>query len=647
MQQMQQMRKVLAVAALATLSACGRSSPADTAAAVAPPGSRCDSPTPAGTMDATIDVDVPSDFDTSANPVPTTRVPLTVHLPRRCPGERFPLILYGNGFGETRSTVNSELLDDGNMQPLLERGYVAIRFDERGHGDNRPPQGGGYARLLDPRAEIQDARAILDWAYDHADGIAVQTEPGSGIAKDLRVGTLGGSYGGAFQMSLAALDRRVDVIAPDRTFHDTLYSAVPGDAIKTFARLLMLFVQLDELAPGQGVTATPSIRTLANLIGPLAPTANLIRTRADLVAMAEGPLGPLAQPRPVSEQEVVDLLYRNSMDYFESRQAAGQPWGFGETTARLRPVPALFTQGQRDVLFNTTEAYWNARYFGATGADVRVITHEDGHPNPLAGQTRGVWACGSVDVQQALLSWFDRHLKGLDSATFRSIPKVCISLLDSGDPEADPVGVALPSFPVGALGGVGAVPARAATLSATVGVPEASSGVFVPVTTIAGEGRVLAGIPRIGRITVARGAGALQTAIAIVGVGLRRGDEIHLINDQVTAFVEGEHDSNRGVDHPGELLLPGVAQQLQDGDEVGLLFYGQHVQFAPVLAAQNVGGLTSILPGVPAVLPAPITSALNPLLGLVNLPNVYEISLTDVGLPILVPGQYPGSRLLQ
>ncbi|AXQ28748.1 hypothetical protein D0B54_08650 [Solimonas sp. K1W22B-7] len=624
------------------LSACHSSSPPDGAGPV--PGARCDSPLPAAVREERLSVGVPSDFDATVNPMPTTLIPIVVLMPQRCPGEALPLVLYGHGFSENYSTVNSDKLDDGNMEPLLRRGYVVIRFDQRGHGDNRPSQGGGNARLLDPNAEIQDARAILDWAYDHAAEIGVQTEPGSGIDKDLRVGTLGASYGGAFQMLLAALDRRIDVIAPDRTFHDTLYSAAPGDAVKTFARLLMLFIQLDELVPGQGVTATPALRTVANLIGPLAPTANLVRTRADLVRLGAS---PVAQPRPASEQEVVDLLYRNSMDYFESRQAAGQPWGFGESSARLRPVPALFTQGQRDVLFNVTEAYWNARYFAATGADVRVITHEDGHMNPLAGQARGAWACGKVDVQQALLAWLDRYLKNIDSAAFRAIPRVCISLLDSSDPELAPAGVTLPAFPVGALAGAGAVPARAARLSASVNALNAGAGVFVPVTTIAGEGRVLAGIPRLGRITVTPGAGNLQTAIAIVGVAVRRDGQLHLVNGQVTAFVEGDHDSNRGVDHPGELLLPGVGQQLQDGDEVGLVFYGQHVQFAPVLAAQNVGGLTSILPGVPALLPAPITTALNPLLGLVNLPNVYEVTLTDVGLPILLPGVYPGSRLTQ
>ncbi len=567
-----------------------------------------------------------------------------MYVPQRCPGERFPLILYGHGFSETRASQNSELIDDGNPQPLLDRGYVVIKFDQRGHGENRPPNGGGYARFLDPNAEIKDSRAILDWAYDHAGEIAVQTEPGSGIAKDLRLGTLGGSYGGAFQMLLAALDARVDVIAPDRTFHDTLYSVLAGDALKAFGRLLSIFIQLDELAPGQGVTTTPAVRGFANQVGPLAPTANLVRTRDDLAVALSG---PTARPRPVTAQELEDLIYTHSMDYFESQEAAQQPWGFGEKSARLRPVPALFTQGQRDNLFNVTEAYWNARYFGRTGADVRILTHEDGHPNPFAGQSRGQWACGAINAQDSILAWFDHHLKGADSADFRALPKVCISLLGSPSLTAQPVGVILQEFPVGSLSGTGAVPAKMPTLSVAVPIGRGTTPVFVPVATIDGNDKVLAGIPRVGKITVSPGLGSLQTAIAIIGVGIRRGGELRLVDEQVTGFVAGEHDGNRGVRHPGEkVFLPGVGARLEDGDEVGLLFYEQHVQYAPVVSGQNIAGITaitSLIPGGPQF--PPLLSALDPVTGLIAVPNPYEVVAEDVELPILVPGRYPGSSL--
>lgn len=229
------------------------------------------------------------------------------------------------------------------------------------------------------------------------------------------------------------------------------------------------------------------------------------------------------------------------------------------------------------------------------------------------------------------------------------LPKVCLLLIGSADKIVAPVGVALPSFPVGSLSGAGTVPVKLPTLSATVPVGSGTGGVFVPITTIQGNDKVLAGIPRIGQVTVTPGAGSLRTAIAIVGVGIRRAGQAFLVDEQVTSFVEGTHDSNRGVQHPGEgVLLPGVGAQLQDGDELGLLFYEQHAQFAPAFTGPNasgVTGLTVLVPGAPTL--PPLLSALDPVLGLIAMPNPYAVVVTDVELPILIPGQYPGSSLSQ
>jgi hypothetical protein len=446
-------------------------------------------------------------------------------------------------------------------------------------------------------------------------------------------------------MLLVALDERIDVIAPDRTFHDPLYSVAPGDAIKSLGRLLCLFMQLDQLIPGQGVTATPLLNTLANTVGPLAPTANLVRTRADLAAPLSS---PLAYPRPSSEQEVVDFLFTRGMDYFESQEAAGESWGFGETRARMRKVPALFTQGQRDNLFNVTESYWNARYFASTGADVRLITHEDGHANPLAGQTRATtWACGSNNAQDAILAWFDHHLKGIDSPAYRSIPRVCVSVVDTVNASnAEPVGVELADYPVGSLSGAGAIPVIAETMSASVNILTGAEGVFVPILAIDRDDAVLAGAPRIDHVTVAPGLGSVQTAIALLGVGIRRGGQTILVDEQVTSFVAGEHDHNRGVEHAGELLLPGVGERLRRGDEVGLLFFQRHVQFTPFISGPNLAGITALagfLPG--GITLPPLLAELDPVTGTLDLPNPYEFTAENVQLPILVPGEYPGSRL--
>ncbi len=615
----------------------------------------CDTPLAPSVVNNSIVVPVPSDFDPSANPTPTTRVYFSVMLPSRCPGDRFPVVLHSHGYGGNRLktlAANGDLHPgdphftsiDELVQALPYHGYVVISYDERGHGDSVPANGGGNARIIDPRAEVQDARAILDWAYDNADSLYVQTEPQTGIPKDIKVGTIGYSYGGGFQMPLAALDPRIDTIVPNGTWYDLLYSLLPGQGMKlSYGGLLCLLASTATTASpgGHGVSNTPLVATLCNTIGVQGPLASTVRTETDLFNLASL---PTAYPRPVSGTELTQFFFDHGMGYFEAQQRAGLPWNFGETQAVLRKVPALFLQGNRDVLFNVTEAYMNARYFASTGADVRVLTTEGGHMNPLAGQSQGTANCGGVVGVASILSWFDRQLKGIDSDTFNAIPKVCLSVADTvGAPNTQPVGLEMDRIPVGSLSGPGAIPTNASTLTASV--PLGAAGpVFVPITTISGTGQVLAGVPRITNLAVTRGTGAVQAAVAYVGVGIQRGGKLILVDDQVTAFAEGDHQDDPGL-NAGAVLLPAIGEQLQDGDQVGLLFYPQHVQYAAIVSASSLPNATNVVNFALGTQIPPVTSALD--LSTAAVPNVYNVSATDVELPILVPGAYPRSRLSQ
>lgn len=266
--------------------------------------------------------------------------------------------------------------------------------------------------------------------------------------------------------------------------------------------------------------------------------------------------------------------------------------------------------------------------------------------NPLANQTEGTGNCGAAIGVNAALAWFDHYLKGLNTADFAAIPRVCLMVDDTvGAPSVPSVGVTLGSFPVGSLSGSGAVPAKAATLSATL-TDLTINPVFVPVTTISGSGQVLAGAPTIGKLVVTRGTGAVptQSTNAFVGVGILRGGKTILVHDQVTAFTEGTHTANDNVGEDPAILLPAVGAQLQDGDQVGLLFYPQHIQYAAVLSAVGLGGSTGIIDTLFGVSIPPVTSALNPVLGLLYV-DPYGVSASDVELPIFTPGVYAGSQL--
>ena len=618
-----------------------------------------------------IDSTVPSDLTPGllTPPTPTTRIFFNVLTPKRCPGDTFPVVFNYAAWGTQRIkhlAVAQRLLTNGPMaiseeeflRQLPQYGYIVISADPRGIGDSVPANGGGVQRLMDPAAEIQDARQILDWAYDHAEEFGIQTEPDSGIAKDIKVGTFGLSYGGGFQMSLAALDPRIDAIVPTMTWNDIYYSIVPGGAVKLgWAG----FLCLSGTAVGQQYS--PYLGALCRIVGPSNPQGGLMRTMTDVstfVGVAPGQTPTqmqLARQQQLmsefglsafpTQAQVIDFLERPGAAWFASQQAAAQPWGYGESQAVLRPVPALFVQGNSDLLFNLTEGYWNWRYFKAAGGDTRLISTNGGH-NAFLGLRTG--DCGSNNAVTSTLAWFDHYLKGEDSDRFAAIPQVCISVSNTVmAPHVRNVGVEMSDFPVGSLSGAGAVPATRASVDVTLG-ELAVKPVFVPVTTVAGNDKVLAGVPTIASLTVTRGQGALPNhqVAAFVATGIRRHGQLIAVDQQVTGFAEGTHTrADENVQQDDRILLPAVGEQLRDGDEVGLLFYPQTYAFTALTSAQTATGVPLLLEQLMGInAGGNLLSAGAAATGLAYI-NPYQVTASDVELPIFVPGEYADSQLSQ
>ncbi|MES2684457.1 MAG: CocE/NonD family hydrolase [Pseudomonadota bacterium] len=663
------------------LSACGDSGgrPSVEGLLSTVPGSAaisCTTKLPRSAKDYTLVVNIPSDSDpTAANITPTTKISYTVMLPERCPGEVFPVIVQSHGYSGTRqkaidadgmAAATRHFAQIDELTTLLPyKGYVVLSYDERGHGESKPANGGGYARIIDNEAEVRDAQAILDWMWDNAstggkgaEQLPVQTEHArTGIAKDIRLGSIGLSYGGGFQLPLAALDPRLDTIVPNGTWHNLLYSLIPGDATKNgFTSLLCLLASgaTDTSSTDKpAVINTPVVATACNLLGPTNANANNIRTRADLAAAGADPSNPAVNgntgnqgqtSRAITENEVVDLFFGHGMAFFKKLEQTKQPYAAGQAPFKLRPVPALFIQGNRDSLFNLTEAYLNYSYFKAAGSPAtRILSTEGGHMNPFAYQLEGSANCGGFDTPKAIYAWFDFQLKGIRSAAYDAIPEVCISVADTPAPSTlpAPAAVKLASFPVGSLSGTGAQAALLANGTAAVTPQNVETmPAFVKVTDISGDGYVIAGIPTLDSITVAAGTPASAvTPVAYVGVGIRRGGSLILVDQQLTPFVMGTHSNNRNFESTDNIrvLLPGVGEQLQSGDEVGLVFYCTHVQYQSVISssvasgAAGAGGQTNPLP----FSPPNVTSCI----------NNYNVSFTNAALPILLPGTYPGATL--
>ena len=102
---------------------------------------------------------------------------------------------------------------------------------------------------------------------------------------------------------------------------------------------------------------------------------------------------------------------------------------------------------------------------------------------------------------------------------------------------------------------------------------------------------------------------------ASLGSGIQRGSELILVDDQVTSLLEGTHRSNPNIGESG-VLLAGIGEQLQPGDEVGLLVYSSHVQY---------------------------TAVSNPAAADGN--NRFDLTLKGLELPILDLSRHPTARL--
>ena len=611
----------------------------------------CGDSVPASVVDAAVTLQRPSDVDRTARPSPTTTLRFSFLIPEHCPGQRFPLVLHSAGYGGTRlrAMAASAALTPGLPQfaamdqlaaALPYYGYVVLSVDLRGQGESVPAYGGGYARIIDPAVETQDLIDLLNWVYEHATEYSVETEPDSGIARDLKVGTIGYSYGGGYQLPLAALDPRIDAIVPNNTWHSLMNALVPGAAVKTAWDGILCTA-----AAAGGVVNTPVVQALCYTLGLSNPSAFDIRSYEDALDQLSGASGQVPpRPRPVARSEIEALLMRHGMSDFRARQLKGIPWGYGETEARLRPVPTLLLQGNRDELFNLNEGFWNWRYFREAGGDARLLSTEGGHMNPQVGQVEGTPDCGNTSGTAAVLAWFGHYLQGGPQSLIDDIPQLCISVAPSGVvPASQNAGVRLASFPLGSQQGSGAVPARRAALDVRLESGRVAP-VFVPVVTVSTDGAVLAGAPTIGRLDVSGASPTGQSTNAFVGVGLLRGGRMTLVDDQVTAFSAGVHTVNRNVAQDGHILLPALGEALQRGDQLGLLFFPQHVQFA---ALNGVMGVTSIAKTIARELDPdspyqPLIAALEPIAGTYYV-NPYRVRAEDIELPVFVPGSFPGS----
>ncbi|MBV1855377.1 alpha/beta fold hydrolase [Catellatospora tritici] len=345
---------------------------------------------------------------------------------------KVPALLLAHGFGATKESVTAD------AQDLAGLGYAVLTWTARGFGASS-----GQIHLDAPDYEVRDASRLLDHLAKRPDIVL----DGSG---DPRVGVLGGSYGGALSLLLAAYDHRVDAIVPMITWNDlsrSLFaqSAVPatGDAaVDEAIRYDGVFKQAwAGVFFGSGAGGGRGGISLGGAQG------------TDGAAVSGG-TGVTGNPQCGRWAEDVCQTYLRiattgrldapARELLASRSPAG-------VLDRIK-APTLLIQGAADSLFPLGEADANARGIAAKGTPVRVAWFTGGHDGgegPQSDQDR---------LKYLTAQWFDHYLKGNGTAPADTFTYSRITGLDAVDRGTMATGYQVTDYP--GVDGAGSVRVR-------------------------------------------------------------------------------------------------------------------------------------------------------------------------------------------
>ncbi|MET7392355.1 alpha/beta fold hydrolase [Dactylosporangium sp. NPDC005572] len=297
----------------------------------------------------------------------------TLYLPKSASSAKpVPAILLAHGFGGTKQSVRSDAEDFAGL------GYAVLTWTAQGFGRST-----GEIHLDHPDWEVKDAQRLLDWLAARPD-----------IAKDggdPKVAAVGGSYGGALALLLAAQDKRVDAIVPMITWNDLSNAFLPNGVFKKqWAGLFFGNGNPDPLtaAAPSGTLGDPQCGRFAKDI-----------CQAYLKIATSGEAGPdeVALLRESSPAAVLDQI----------------------------KAPTLLIQGQVDTLFPLSEGDANARGIAANGTPVRVAWFTGGHDGGTGPQSE-------VDRLRYLTAqWLDHYVKGNGTAPASSFTYSRVSGLNA------------------------------------------------------------------------------------------------------------------------------------------------------------------------------------------------------------------------
>jgi predicted acyl esterase len=436
---------------------------------------------------------------------------------------RQPAVVVAHGFGGAKD--NAELLTLAAF--FASHGYVVLASSHMGFGGSS-----GCIALDLADYDGRNVASLVDVLAGRPD--VLQEAPGDPV-----VGMIGGSYGGGHQGGVAAIDDRVDAIAPHRTWNALQYSLVPDN------RVTAGMWDLD--ASEQGVFK----QGWTSLFYALGSTQPLMGG-GGCDPVTQQTLYPGQPPCPGFDPRVCPIFAGlTSTGDVTAEQRALIAGGAMATYVDRVDVPVLLQQGQSDTLFTLTEAFATYEALDARGIDVDLIMNSGGHgypPMPGEGEPySGVYddtdgaqaAFGATYLADRYLGFFDEHLRGVPDdaprvAFFRSW--VDYDVEATGGTAAPAYGTA-PDLPVGgvtafALDAAGPAPTLRAAAAAAAATPEPATATLIApppggpsahseTPNFSGPGQPGADIPptEVDGQHVAFDSDALTTAVEVVGTG--------------------------------------------------------------------------------------------------------------------------------
>lgn len=498
-----------------------------------------------------------------------TWIDAQVFIPEHYEGESLPVILHSHGWGGKKLEKLPELpkcdakdmpyncpvnkgsaimamFDQVNdvVADLYRQGYIVVSFSQRGFGKSE-----GDVTIMNPYLETRDGLAVIDWIANQgkAGNLPIKVDANNNFT----LGLIGGSYGGGFQLPLAALDERIDTIIPVATWNSLRDTLLPNGTIKGgWGNLLCIMATANRKHPLLSEACAGMFFPFIRKTSALDPTGDIIK-----------------------------FITMTGLKYFEELEKAQKPFQQGMPAFKMRAVDTLLIQGNRDILFPLKEALNNYKYLKKAGGDVRLITNEAGHINPMADQVMGTSQCGNINMFRAMRIWMDVKLRGANSALLDEIPQSCISLENN----KALISKAVPNLEDSQQAHNPANEWRPfkVEIGNFKGSEQCTTLYEVPSDS---NNEALVGQSWLRQLTV-KGELGFNNGVAYVGLCIKRDGRTFLADDAITGFVHGYYPENQFV---------AVGSELKAGDKVGV-YAAQANGNMNFLAASSINGMLGFI----------------------------------------------------